>query len=118
MRLERVIKNLRDFQLWWFFTLGPRGVYFIIILCFSVGPDQLFPADSYTATSATGAVKLNESSLMNEAWRRFHRCRCRLCCCAPWPDIWIILPFASNVMERYTLVQSNEFSLISQLFVI
>jgi hypothetical protein len=59
MRLERVIKNLRDFQLWWFFTLGPRGVYFIIIfLCFSVGPDQLFPADSYTTTSATGAVKL------------------------------------------------------------
>jgi hypothetical protein len=34
MRLERVIKNLRDFQLWWFFTLGPRGVYFNIILFF------------------------------------------------------------------------------------
>ena len=49
----------RDPQLWWFFTLGLEDIFSVNFhFYFSSGPDQLFPADSYTTTAATGAVKL------------------------------------------------------------
>ncbi len=34
------------------------GIFYYYFMFLSVGPDQLFPADSYTTTSATRAVKL------------------------------------------------------------
>ena len=104
-----VLLKIRDPQLWWFFTLGLREFIFCFF-CLQVPTNFSRPI----RTRRLQRLELSSSRLMNEAWRRFHRCRCRLCCSAPWPDIWIILPFASNVMERY----AYEFSLVSQLFVI
>ena len=98
MRLERVIKK-GTLNSGGFSPLAWRIFFLLIFISIFLQVPTNFSRP--IRTRRLQRLELSSSRLMNEVWRRFHRCRCRLYCNVPWPDIWIILPFASNVMERY-----------------